>query len=179
MRDLHPFFQIKHGEGGVGKHLGKDALGIVLEESVNLLDGRVGIDEVHLETHVAQGLVEEVEGAAVNRGGADEVVARLADVQHGIHGRRLTGAGENRHHAALKVGYFLFHRVDGGIGKAGVEESVLLEVEELCHLHRGIVLIGRTLRDRQHPRLAVLWRIAGLHAFCGYFELTHINDLPL
>ena len=90
MRRVHPFFQIQHSEGGIGEHLGKDASCVVFKEPVDLLDGSVRVDEVHFQTHVAEGLVEEVEGAAIDGGGTDQVVARLADIQHRIHRSCLT-----------------------------------------------------------------------------------------
>ena len=179
MSRVHPFFQIQHSESRIGKHFGKYASCVVLEELVDLLEGSVRVDEVHFQTHVAQRLVEEVECAAVNSGRTDEVIACLADIQHGIHRSRLTRAGKNRHYAAFEVGNLLLHRVNGGIRKACVEKAVFFKIKELCHLHGGIVFVCSALRDRQHSRFAVFGAVARLDAFCRYFELTHINYLPL
>ena len=107
---------------------------------------------------------KEVECAAVDRGGADDVVARRSHVEGGVKVCRLAGGGEHPGHAALQRRDARRNRVVGGVLQAGVKVAVFLQVEEPAHLLARFIFIGRALHDRQHARLAVFRRIAGLDA---------------
>ena len=112
-------------------------------------------DEGGLDAHLLHGLVEQVEGAAVDGAGADHVEAGGADVQHGHKGGRLAGRGEHGPHAALQRGDLLLHHIQGRVAQTGVEEPLLLEVEQGAHLLGALVDVGGALNDGGHPWLPV------------------------
>ena len=68
------------------------------------------------------------------------MVASLAEVEDRERAGRLAGRGQDRRDATLESGDFLCHLVVGGIRKARVEVACGLQVEEVGHLLRRLVL---------------------------------------
>ena len=92
------------------------------------------------------------------------MVARLADVEHGVEVGSLSARSQNGTHATFELSDFLSHGIVGRVLKSGIEISLLLQVEEHRHLLRVVIFECSTLNDRHFYRLSILWFIASLHA---------------
>src|SRR5699024_6770081 len=77
---LGKLFNVQHGEGGVGDGLAEHGLGVGAESGVQLFLGGGGGDEGDVDAHFGHCDRDQVEGAAVDGGGGDDVVPALADV---------------------------------------------------------------------------------------------------
>ena len=91
MRRVRELFEIKHDECRIGDGFAEDRLGVRLECRFELFFGAVRAYERAFDAHFAHGHVDEVERAAVDRGGCDDVVAVVADVEQCEEVRRLAG----------------------------------------------------------------------------------------
>ena len=139
------------GEGGdgldvedlglrVGDRLAEEQLGVGADRGAPRVDrGRV-LDEAHLDAEARQRVLQQVEGAAVERGGGDDVVARLGDVEHGERLGRLARGDEQGADAALERGDALLDDVGRRVHQPGVDVAELLEPEEVC----GVVGVVKT-----------------------------------
>ena len=157
-------FDVQHGEGGVGDGLAKDGLGVGPERGVQLFLGGGGGDEGDVDAHLGHGDRDQVEGAAVNGGGGDDVVPALADVEQGQEVGGLPAGGQHGGGAPFQGGDLAGHGVAGGVLQAGVEVAVGLQVEQLAHVLAGVVLEGGGLDDGDLAGLAVAGGVAALHA---------------
>ena len=90
----------------------------------------VGVDEADLDAEARQGVVEEVVGAAVERGGGDDLVAGRGEGGDGEGFGGLAGGGGERRRAAFERGDALLEHVGGGVHDAGVDVAELLQREE-------------------------------------------------
>ena len=106
--------------------------------------------------------MEEVIGAAVDRGGSHHMVAAAGDVENREEIGRLAGGGQHGRRAALQLGDLGRHAVVGGVLQAGVEIAAGLQIEELAHVLGGVVFEGRALHDGDLPGLSVFRRVAAL-----------------
>ena len=115
--------------------------------------GRVArVGEAHLQALLREGVGEQVVGAAVERAGAHDVVARL--------GNRLDGIGDGRHarghghggDAALQRCDPLFQHVGRGVHDARVDVARHLQVEQVGAVLRVVEGIGDGLVDRHRHR---------------------------
>jgi hypothetical protein len=88
------------------------------------------VDEADLDPELGKRVVQEVVGAAVERGRGHQVAAVLGQVEqcHGL-GRLAAGHGQRRHAALERRHPFLEDRL-GGVHDAGVDVPELLEAEE-------------------------------------------------
>ncbi len=84
------------------------------------------IDEARLDPELLQALLEEMDGAAVEIGRRDDVVARLHQGQDGERGRGLPGGDAERGRAAFERGQPLLERIDGRVADARIGEGDLL-----------------------------------------------------
>ena len=155
---------VQHGQGGVGDGLTKDGLGVGAEGGLQLLVGAVRRDKGHLDAHFGHGDGDEIEGAAVDAGGGDDVIAAGGDVEQGEEVGRLTGGGQHGGGAAFQRGDLGRHVVAGGILEPGVEISVGLQVEELAHVLRGGILEGGGLDNGDLAGFTVAGGVAPLDA---------------
>ena len=107
-----------------------------------------GIHEAALDAHLAHGVREQVPRAAIEVGGGDEVVARLAEVLDREERGRLAGAERERSDPALELrDALLEHRV-GRVHYPGVDVAQFLEREQVRGMVRRIELEARGLVDR-------------------------------
>ena len=123
-----------------------------------------------LDAQLLQRDAEEVVRATVDFVGSDEVVAGLTDVEDGIEVGCLTRRGQHSAHTAFEGGNLRGHRVVGGILQASVEVALLLQVEEVGHFFRVVILERGALDDGEHARFAVLGLPACLYAERGAFH---------
>ena len=112
--------------------------------------GEVG--EGHLDAELGHAVLEQREGAAVERvGGEDLVAAHDARPKRGGDGAHAGGRAE-RGLAALEGRDLLLNGVDGGVGKPGVDVARLLSGKASAALLDGIELKGRGLIDGHGQR---------------------------
>src|SRR5699024_9824727 len=71
------------------------------------------------------------------------------------------------------------HRVIGGVCKAGVKISVLLQIKQPSHLLAGGVFKGRALIDGKLPGLSIFRLPASLDADCSHGSLICHNFILL
>ena len=111
-----------------------------------------GIDEATFDPHRAQRVLEQVPGAAINIGRADEIVAGVADVLHREQRGRLPGSHRERRHAALERRHPLLQHGLGRIPDAGVDVAQLFQGEQIAGVFGRIELVRRRLIDRHRNR---------------------------
>ena len=108
-------FNVQHGQGGVGDGLAEYGLGVGTEGGVQLFLGAGGGHEGHVDPHFGHGDRDQVEGAAVDGGGGDDVVPALADVEQGEEVGRLPAGSQHGGGAPLQGSDLAGHRVTGGV----------------------------------------------------------------
>ena len=176
---LGELLNVQDGEGGVGDGLAEDRLGVGPEGGVQLLLGALGVHEGKLDAHALHGDGKQVEGAAVDGGGGDHVVAAAGDVEDGVEVGRLAGGEEHGGAAALQSGDLGRHGVVGGVLQTGVEVAAGLQVEQLAHLLAGLIAEGGGLDDGEVAGLPVAGTIAGVEAVGGDLIVAHGNSFFL
>lgn len=157
--------------GGVCHRLAKEALGVRAEGLLDFLVASVLVHERAFDAELLHGNAEEVARTAVDGAGADEVVARLADVEHGEEVRRLTGTREHRSDTAFHGRNLGCHGVVGRVLQARVEVAAGLQVEQVGHRVAGLVLESGALVDGEDARFAVFRLPTALYA--QSFDLGH------
>ncbi len=119
--DLGHFGDREHFELRVGQCLGVIAARPVVGRAAEVL-GIGRIDKANLHAHRLHHRVEEeVPGAAVKVGRADEIVARLADVLHREQRCGLTRGERQRGDTAFERGNALLEHRSGRVHDAGVD----------------------------------------------------------
>ena len=143
----HEGYLMRVGDGGDGLDVDDVAVGVAhaldVDKAGLRADSRLKIlafaalDERRVYAAVGEGVGEEVEGAAVERGCGDDVAALGEYVLHGA-GYRGGAAGE-RHggDAALERGHALLKHRGGGVVHAGVDIAGLAEVKSRRGLGAG------------------------------------------
>src|SRR5665213_133130 len=127
---------------------------------------RIGrIDQRHLDPEPRERVDDRIVRAAVQRGGADDVIARARDVQQREDRRGLTAGKSERADAAFERRQPLFEHVGRRVHDPRVDVAELLQREQPLGV-RGIVeRVRRGLVDRDGPRLG--GRVAAMAAVQG------------
>ncbi len=112
---------VQHGEGRIGDGLAEHGLSIVLKSRVQFLLRGIRAHEGHVYAHPFHGDGDQVEGAAIDGAGGDDVVAAAAYIEKRIEISGLSAAGQHCRGAAFQLGDFGRHIVVGGILEPGVE----------------------------------------------------------
>lgn len=73
--DAREFFNVQHYDGGIGDGLSEYGLGVGAELLLNLLLRCVGVHKGYLDPHALHGHGEEIDGTAIDGGGADKVIS--------------------------------------------------------------------------------------------------------
>ncbi len=142
---------VEHLALGVGDGLAEEELGLGPDRLAPRVDrGRV-VDEGDLDAEARQGVLQQVVGAAVERGGGDDVVAGLGDVEDRERLGRLAGGDEQRPDATLERGDALLDDVGRGVHQAGVDVAELAQPEEVGRVVGAREDVARRLVDRQRP----------------------------
>jgi RNA-splicing ligase RtcB len=97
--------------------------------------------------------VEEVVGAAVERGGGDDLVAGAGQGEDGERLGGLAGGRGERGRAAFERGDALLEDVGGGVHDAGVDVAELLEAEEAAGVVGIVEDVGGGLVDGHGARV--------------------------
>ena len=111
------------------------------------------VDESDLNAEFGQGVLEEVVGSAIDRRGANNVVAGVRNVQNGVGGCRLAGAQQQSSCSALERCDALLCDILRRVHDAGVNVSKLREREQVCCVLSAIEHIRRRAIDRRCPRI--------------------------
>ena len=120
--------------------------------------------EPRLDAEARKQVREQVQRAAVDRGAADDFVARLQQPEQRRRRRRLPARQQHRRLGALERGDRLLHRRDRGIAVARVEELRRPPLVVGAHLLRVLEQERRRLVDRRGQRVGVAGRCPGCPA---------------
>ena len=91
VRQIGQSLDVQYGNRGICDGLSEHGLGIRPESPLDLLVVRVRVHKGHLDPHLLHRDREQVDGTAVNRGGADHMVAGVQNIQDRQRRRRLSG----------------------------------------------------------------------------------------
>ncbi len=103
----------------------------------------VSVHEARRDPEPREGVLEEGEGAAVERRRGDDGITRLREIEERERLRRLPARRRDRRHSALEIGDPLLEGVGGGIHDAGVDVSELLEAEQAGGVLRAVEDVTR------------------------------------
>ena len=92
---------IEHCAAGIWNGFAEEQLGVGAEGSLYLIVRGIGMNKRAVDAKLFKRYCKEVERSAVYLAWSNEVVARLADVKHGIEVGSLSARGENCRHAAF------------------------------------------------------------------------------
>ena len=159
-----PAGNIQHLYAGVGEGFPEDELGVGADGGLNLAVRGIGLDKANFNAEFCQCNAQQVEGAAVDIVGSDDMVSCAGDVQAGEQVGGLAGGGEDGAHAAFQSTDLCCHGVNRGVLQAGIEVPGLFQVEQAAHLVRGFIFKGSALDNGELPRLALLGAVAGMYA---------------
>ena len=177
VRRRRELVEVQHDERRVGDGFAEHGLGIRPERGVQLLGAAIRVYKRDLHAHALHGDGKQIEAAAVNAGGADQMVARAHDIEYGKEDRRLPGRGEHRRRAALQRGNARRNGVICRVLQTRVKIAARLKVKELSHLLAALIFERRALDDGDLPRLAVFGIIPRLYASRTKSKLCH-NGSP-
>ena len=157
-------FDVEDGTARVGDGFAEDQFCVWLEGCLDFFVRGFGRDEGAVDAQFLHGHTEQVVRASIDFVGGDEVVAGLADVEHGVEVGGLSATRQHGTHTTFESGNLGCHGVVGGVLQTGVEVAVFLQVKQFCHLVRVVVLERRALDDGQFDRFSVLGLVTCLHA---------------
>ena len=177
---------VEHLSDRVGDRLGEQQAG---RGAHGVTPGReiVRIDERDVDAEVAEGVVEQVDGAAIERARRDDVAAAAGEREAGDGRRRLPGSDSRRGDAALEGRETLLEDRLGRCAVATVDVPGLAQREHLARVLEGRELIRRRLVDRRGhgvvrraggvPRVQ-LERRGGVGGACGRHVVHHTRWRP-
>ena len=171
------FLYVEHLQRGVGNGFAEEGFCLGAEGGGYLVLAGIGVYEGDADAEFLHRHGEEVVRAAIDARGAYEVVARLANVEHGVEVGRLPAGGEHPSHAAFECRYLGRHRIAGGVLQPGVEVAFVFQVEEAGHLLAGVVFECGALVYGQYAGFALAGFPTGLHA--KGFGRKHIQRLVI
>ena len=124
--DASDRLEVQHVDVRVADRLDEDRPRPVVDRAPEVL--RIGaVDQMRLHPVFRQRVLEQVERAAVQRLGRNQLVAGVGDVQDRIRGRRRTGRQRERPASAFEGGDSLLQNLVGGVGDARVVEPEFLD----------------------------------------------------
>ena len=115
MGSLGELLNVQHGQGRVCNGLAEDGLGVGAEGGVQLLLGAERVHEGGLDAHLLHGDGDEVEGAAVNGAGRNDMIPGFADVEQREEVGGLTAGRQHGGGAVFQLTDLFRHEVAGGI----------------------------------------------------------------
>ena len=164
MGSLGELLNVQHGQGRVCNGLAEDGLGVGAEGGVQLLLGAQRVHEGGLDAHLLHGDGDEVEGAAVNGAGRNDMIPGFADVEQREEVGSLTAGRQHGGGAAFQLTDLFRHEIAGGILQTGIEIAVGFQIEQLAHVLTGGILEGGGLDDGDLAGFAVAGGVTALHA---------------
>jgi hypothetical protein len=149
--DVGDFLDREHVQLRVGQRFRIVRTGLAVGGLAEVL-GIGRIDEAHLDALRLQRVGEEVPGAAVKVGRADDVVAGLGDVLDRHRRGGLARADTQCRDAPFEGGDALFEHRVRRVHDAGVDVAKFLEAKEVGRMLGAAELIRRRLVDRHRDR---------------------------
>ena len=168
--------QIRHNQGRIGQSLREHTLGIGTHGRSQFLFGAGRRHKGGLNAHLLHGLVEQVEGAAVNGAGTYQMIPCRANIQHGHQAGRLTRRGNQRTNAPLQGCNLLLHHIVGGIPQSGVEETIFLQIKQGAHFLGTLIGVCGALHNRGHSGLTVPGLVTRVDTKGIQFVVLHIHS---
>ncbi len=151
VRDLGDGRNVEHFEAGIAEDLGEDEARL-RADGAGEGGGGARVDEAGGDAEARQSQLQHVDGAAIERGGGDDVAALPHQRDDGEVERRLAARRADRADAAFERGDALLQHGDGRVADARIDEAGLLEVEQ----RGGVVAVledeARRLIDRHRAR---------------------------
>ena len=136
---------------GVGDRLGEERLGVRAHRGPPRLEVVLVLDERHVDAELLEGVLQQVDGAAVERRAGHDVVTGLGDVEQADRRRGLAGRHEQGREAPLERRDPLLHGILRRVHDPGVDVPELLEREQVRRVRGVVEDVGRRLVDRQRP----------------------------
>ena len=140
-------FEIGDVEAGVAHRLDIDGLGVLIDLGLEALR-LIPIGKFDVDAQPGELNLELVVGAAVEKGGGDQVVTSLHEVGDGQKLRRLARGGGHRSHTALQRRHPLFKDIGGGVHQAGVDVPEFLQPKKIGAVLGVIEDVGGGLINR-------------------------------
>ncbi len=183
MGDFRDLRNIEHLEARVADGLADDEPGVGADRGAEALE-IARLDEGRRDAEARQSVREQIDGAAIERGGRDDMVARAQQRDDGEVHRGHAACGANGAHAAFQCRKPLFQNGGRRVGNAGVDVAGALQIEQGCRVVRILKDIGSRLVDRNGARaghgigmLASVQaeRFKGRGFRCGHASLARIR----
>ncbi len=140
------------------QHLAIEGLRVGANGGAHLLKIVGVVDERDLDTHLRQGVVEQVVGAAVKRRAGHDVIAGLGQIEDGQGLGRLAAADHQRTGQADGGGAATLQRIDagfqrplGGVHQPGVDVAHLGQREQVLGVSRITKFVAGRLVDGHRP----------------------------
>ena len=151
VRDLRHRRDVEHFEPGIADGFGDHEPRVRLDRGAEAVEV-ARLDKGRGDAEARQRVREQIDGAAIERGGGDDVVAGVEQRGDGQMQRRHAAGGADRADAGFQRGDPLLQHRHRRIGDARVDVSGALQVEQ----RRGVVgvleHVGRRLVDRHRAR---------------------------
>ena len=138
----------------------------------------IRIEEIADNAEAAKCDTEKVYGSAVYLGGDKYPVPRGNDVHNRKQRCRLPGNGAERGDTVFDIGDLFFHKLNRGVGNAGIHMPFGGQIEKLADLFRRGIGICGGLIYRQCERFAVARLISGTDTFgCLRDVFLHVRGI--
>ena len=149
--DLGQARHVEHLEAGIAQHLGVDQLGLRPDRGAEALQVP-GLDEARGDAEARQGMGQQVDAAAVERGRGDDMGALVHQGRdRQIHGGVARGR-RDRPDAHLERRDALLEHRDGWVGDPAVDVPGALQIEQRRSVLAVVEHVGGGLVDRHRTR---------------------------
>ena len=147
MRDLRHRRNIQHFEAGIADGLADHEPRIRLDRGAEFIE-RARLDEGRGDAEARQRMRQQIDGAAIERGGGDDVVAGIQERRDGQMQRCHAARGADRADAGFQCCEPLFEHRGRRVGDARVDVAGAFEVEQRGGVVGILEHVGRGLVDR-------------------------------
>ena len=175
MRRISKTLDIQDGERRISNRLAKHTLSVRTESSLKLLIRAIRAHKRALETHTMHGMSKKIVSATIDSTGSNNMIASTGNIEYSKEIRSLTGASQHCSSAALHLANLRSNIVVGRVLQTSVEVAGFLQVKQLTHMLRSIVLPRSGLINRNLTRLRIARTITTLHARSAHM-LSHTNS---
>ena len=167
MRDLRDRRNIQHLEPGIADGLADHEPRVRLDRGAEFVE-RARLDEGRGDAEARQRVRQQVDGAAIERGGGDDVVAGVEQRRDRQMQRGHAACRADRADAVFQRGEPLLEHRRRRIGDAGVDVAGAFQVEQRGGVVGILEHVGRGLVDRNRAGAGGGIRDAGRRAGSGF-----------
>ena len=175
MRRIGKTLDIQNSQRRVRNRLAKHALSVRAESGFKLLVRAIRAHKRALETHTMHGMSQKIVGTTIDSARCNNMIASTSNIKHSKEVRSLTGAGQHCSSAALHLANLRSNIVVGRVLQTSIEVARFLQVKQLTHMLRSIILPRSGLINRNLTRLRIARTITTLHARSAHM-LGHTNS---